>query len=61
MGVGRTGSLSYTAVLAPVTVDGSTVSRATLHNPAFIADNDLRIGDTVEVYKANDIIPRVVR
>lgn len=59
--VGRTGNISYTAVLEPVFVDGSTVARATLHNPAFIADNDLRIGDVVEVFKANDIIPRVVR
>lgn len=61
MGVGRTGNISFTAILDPVTVDGSTVARATLHNFDFIAENDLRIGDTVEVYKANDIIPRVVK
>ncbi|KQO98781.1 NAD-dependent DNA ligase LigA [Leifsonia sp. Leaf264] len=59
--VGRTGAISFTAVLEPVEVDGSVVGRATLHNVGFIRDNDLRIGDDVEVYKANDIIPRVVR
>lgn len=61
MGVGRTGNISFTAILDPVKVDGSVVARATLHNFGFIAENDLRIGDTVEVYKANDIIPRVVK
>ena len=60
-GVGRTGAISYTAIVEPVEVDGSVVGRATLHNANFIADNDLRIGDTVEIYKANDIIPRIVR
>jgi DNA ligase (NAD+) len=57
--VGRTGAISYTAILEPVEVDGSVVGRATLHNAAFIADRDLRIGDMVSVHKANDIIPRV--
>ncbi|MGW1014382.1 NAD-dependent DNA ligase LigA [Streptomyces termitum] len=57
--VGRTGVLAPTAVLDPVEVDGSTVSRATLHNPADIARRDLHLGDTVTVYKAGDIIPRV--
>ncbi len=57
--VGRTGVLAPTAVLAPVEVDGSTVTRATLHNPADIRRRDLHIGDTVTVYKAGDIIPRV--
>ncbi len=61
MAVGRTGNISFTAILDPVKVDGSVVARATLHNYDFIADNDLRIGDTVEVYKANDIIPRIVK
>src|SRR5690606_25356413 len=41
--------------------DGSMVAKATLHNGAFITERDLRIGDTVEVYKAGDIIPRVER
>lgn len=57
--VGRTGVLAPTAVLAPVVIDGSTVTRATLHNPADIRRRDLHIGDTVTVYKAGDIIPRV--
>lgn len=57
--VGRTGAISYTAVLEPVLIDGSTVSRATLHNPKFIAENDIRIGSAVLCLKANDIIPRV--
>ncbi|MDX2563185.1 NAD-dependent DNA ligase LigA [Streptomyces sp. TX20-6-3] len=57
--VGRTGVLAPTALLAPVEIDGSTVTRATLHNPADIRRRDLHIGDTVTVYKAGDIIPRV--
>lgn len=57
--VGRTGVLAPTAVLAPVELDGSTVTRATLHNPADILRRDLHIGDTVTVHKAGDIIPRV--
>lgn len=57
--VGRTGNIAYTALLTPVEVDGSIVAKATLHNGDFIAENDLRVGDTVEVYKAGDIIPRV--
>ncbi|MBW5482160.1 NAD-dependent DNA ligase LigA [Streptomyces bambusae] len=57
--VGRTGVIAPTAVLAPVEIDGSTVTRATLHNPADIRRRDLHLGDTVTVYKAGDIIPRV--
>ncbi|MFE3560337.1 NAD-dependent DNA ligase LigA [Streptomyces sp. NPDC059193] len=57
--VGRTGVLAPTAILEPVDIDGSTVTRATLHNPADIRRRDLHIGDTVTVYKAGDIIPRV--
>ncbi|MFG2296105.1 NAD-dependent DNA ligase LigA [Streptomyces sp. NPDC048603] len=57
--VGRTGVLAPTAILAPVAIDGSTVTRATLHNPADIRRRDLHLGDTVTVYKAGDIIPRV--
>ncbi|MFK0254908.1 NAD-dependent DNA ligase LigA [Streptomyces sp. NPDC090445] len=57
--VGRTGVLAPTAILAPVEIDGTTVTRATLHNPADIRRRDLHLGDTVTVYKAGDIIPRV--
>ena len=59
--VGRTGVLTPTAVLAPVRLAGTTVSRATLHNAEFIAEKDIRIGDVVTVQKAGDIIPEVVR
>lgn len=58
--VGRTGVLTPTAVLAPVRLAGSTVSRATLHNIDFIREKDVRIGDTVVVQKAGDIIPEIV-
>lgn len=57
--VGRTGVLAPTAILEPVDIDGSTVTRATLHNPADIRRRDLHLGDIVTVYKAGDIIPRV--
>ena len=59
--VGRTGVLTPTAVLRPVRLAGTTVSRATLHNAEFIAERDIRIGDVVTVQKAGDIIPEVVR
>ncbi len=58
--VGRTGVLTPTALLAPVRLAGTTVSRATLHNEDFIHERDIRIGDTVTVQKAGDIIPEVV-
>lgn len=58
--VGRTGVLTPTAELAPVRLAGSTVSRATLHNDGFIRERDIRIGDTVVVQKAGDIIPEIV-
>ncbi|NBM18938.1 NAD-dependent DNA ligase LigA [Streptomyces sp. GC420] len=57
--VGRTGIIAPRAVLEPVEIDGSTVTYATLHNPADITRRDLRIGDRVMVYKAGDIIPRI--
>ncbi|MFE6844930.1 NAD-dependent DNA ligase LigA [Streptomyces sp. NPDC057686] len=57
--VGRTGVLAPTAVLEPVEIDGSVVRHATLHNPADIERRGLRLGDTVTVYKAGDIIPRI--
>lgn len=59
--VGRTGVLTPTAQLAPVRLAGTTVSKATLHNIDFIRERDIRIGDTVTVQKAGDIIPEVVR
>ncbi|GHB37832.1 DNA ligase 2 [Streptomyces xanthochromogenes] len=57
--VGRTGIIAPRAVLEPVRIDGSTVTYATLHNPADITRRDLRIGDHVMVYKAGDVIPRI--
>ncbi|MFD5782106.1 NAD-dependent DNA ligase LigA [Streptomyces sp. NPDC126933] len=57
--VGRTGIIAPRAVLEPVEIDGSTVTYATLHNPADITRRDLRIGDQVMVHKAGDIIPRI--
>ena len=59
--VGRTGVLTPTAVLAPVRLAGTTVSRATLHNIDFIRERNIMLGDTVCVRKAGDIIPEVVR
>ncbi len=60
LAVGRTGVLTPTAVLSPVRLAGTTVSRATLHNEDFILEKDIRIGDVVTVQKAGDIIPEVV-
>ncbi|HEL2216726.1 TPA: NAD-dependent DNA ligase LigA [Streptococcus suis] len=59
--VGRTGVVTPTANLSPVQLAGTTVSRATLHNVDYIAEKDIRIGDTVIVYKAGDIIPAVLK
>ncbi len=58
--VGRTGVLTPNAVLEPVQLAGTTVSRATLHNLDFIRERDIMLGDTVIVRKAGDIIPEVV-
>ena len=58
--VGRTGVLTPTAVLEPVHLAGTTVSRATLHNQDFINEKGINIGDTVTVRKAGDIIPEVL-
>lgn len=59
--VGRTGVLTPTAVLSPVLLAGTTVSRATLHNEDFIREKNISIGDTVIVRKAGDIIPEVLK
>ena len=58
--VGRTGTLNPNAVLEPVQIGGVTVKSATLHNAGYIESNDIRIGDTVLVTRAGDVIPRVV-
>lgn len=58
--VGRTGVLTPTGLFEPVTLAGTTVSRATLHNQDFITEKDIRVGDTVILRKAGDIIPEVV-
>ncbi len=59
--VGRTGVLTPTGIFEPVTLAGTTVSRATLHNEDFIREKGLCVGDTVVLRKAGDIIPEVVR
>ena len=58
--VGRTGQVTPNAVLEPVKVAGSTVSRATLHNEANVVDKNFKIGDIVKIRKAGDVIPEVV-
>jgi DNA ligase (NAD+) len=57
--IGRTGVVTPTAVMDTVQLAGTQVSRATLHNPDFIAEKDIRIGDTVLLHKAGDIIPEI--
>lgn len=59
--VGRTGQITPNAVLEPVRVMGSTISRATLHNSDYCVEKDIRIGDYVYIYKAGDVIPAVDR
>lgn len=60
IGVGRTGALTPTAIFDPITLAGTTVSRATLHNEDFIKEKGICIGDTITVRKAGDIIPEVL-
>ncbi len=60
VGLGRTGVLTPTAILRPVSVAGSIISRATLHNQDFIEEKDIRIGDTVIIHKAGEVIPEVI-
>jgi len=58
--VGRTGAITPMAILEPVRVAGSTISKTTLHNEDFVKEKDLKIGDTVIIQKAGDVIPEVV-
>lgn len=59
--VGRTGQVTPNAMLEPVRVDGSIISKATLHNEDYVKEKDIRIGDIVVIRKAGDVIPEVVR
>lgn len=58
--VGRTGRITPRAVIEPVDLDGAVITYATLHNPDFIRENGLRIGESVTVYRAGEVIPRVI-
>ena len=59
--VGRTGAITPVAVFEPILLAGTSVSRAVLHNQSFIDEKDIRIGDTIVVRKAGEIIPEVLR
>lgn len=61
LSIGRTGVVTPTAILEPVKVAGTTVSRASLHNEDLIHEKDIRIGDSVVIKKAGDIIPEVIK
>lgn len=61
LNVGRTGTITPTAVMQPVFLAGTTVSRASLHNFDLLAEKDIRLGDTVLIHKAGDIIPEILK
>lgn len=58
--LGRSGILRPIAIFTPIEIDGTTVSMADLHNVSYIMDNDIQVGDTVTIYKANMIIPQII-
>ncbi|WPL38075.1 NAD-dependent DNA ligase LigA [Malacoplasma iowae] len=59
--VGRTGRINFIANITPIELDGSIISKATLHNAEYIIEKDIRINDVVEIYKAGDIIPKIIK
>ena len=59
--MGRTGQLTPVAIFDPVDLEGTTVSRASVHNLSYIKDFDLHIGDTIQIFKANQIIPQIFK
>lgn len=59
--VGRTGKINYIANVAPVLLDGSMISKATLHNAEYILEKNIMLNDEIEIYKAGDIIPKIIR
>lgn len=59
--VGRTGRINYVANIEPILLDGSIISKATLHNAEYIAEKDIKINDVIEIYKAGDVIPKIIR
>ncbi len=58
--VGRTGRINFIANIDPIELDGSVISKATLHNAEYIYEKDIRINDVVQIYKAGDIIPKIL-
>jgi DNA ligase (NAD+) len=58
--VGRTGKITYVGKLEPVKLGGSIVSSATLHNAQYIIENDIRVNDIIKVFKAGEIIPKII-